>query len=539
MLKVLLKKQFAEVFRNYFYDQKKNRLRSKGSIAMWFVLFGFLLIGVLGGMFTFLAFGMCGGLAEAGMDWLYFAIMSGIAITFGTLGSVFNTYASLYLPKDNDLLLSMPIPVRTLIIARLMNVYLLGTMYASVAMFPTLIVYWLVAGATAANVVCGILLFLIVTAIVLILSCALGWIVAKLSLKLKNKSFITVLISLAFIGGYYYLYFRAQELITDLVQHAAGYGESVKSSAYVVYLFGKIGEGDLLAAAIFTVGTALILALTLYILSRGFLKIATSTADIKKVKYSEKRMKEKSAFGALLGKEFARFTSSPNYMLNCGLGIIFIPALGVFLLIQGDTILYTLGTVFNAQWGTVGVVLCAALMMMSTMIDTVVPSVSLEGRSIWIPQSLPVSSKTVLQAKTAMQMILSGVPMLFGSACTAIILQTLWFRHDLTVIETLMIAAVPLLFTVFMSLFGMFLGVKSPTLHWTTEVVPITQSGAVAIAIFGGWGFVILFAVPYLLLGSIIGLTVYLAAWAVILIAASVILYRWIMTRGAEIFANL
>ena len=36
MLKVLLKKQLAEVFKSYFYDAKKNRMRSKGAvIAAW------------------------------------------------------------------------------------------------------------------------------------------------------------------------------------------------------------------------------------------------------------------------------------------------------------------------------------------------------------------------------------------------------------------------------------------------------------------------------------------------------------------------
>ena len=33
MLKVLLKKQVAEVFKGYFYDAKKNKMRSKKSIA--------------------------------------------------------------------------------------------------------------------------------------------------------------------------------------------------------------------------------------------------------------------------------------------------------------------------------------------------------------------------------------------------------------------------------------------------------------------------------------------------------------------------
>ena len=31
MLKTLLKKQMAEIFRNYFYDPKKNKMRSRGA----------------------------------------------------------------------------------------------------------------------------------------------------------------------------------------------------------------------------------------------------------------------------------------------------------------------------------------------------------------------------------------------------------------------------------------------------------------------------------------------------------------------------
>ena len=227
------------------------------------------MVGVLGGSFTAVALGVCFGLTSAGMGWLYFVLMSSIAIVLGAFGSVFNTYSGLYLPKDNDLLLSMPIPVRTIIVSRLLNVYLLGAMYSGVVMLPTLIVYWVIVGAAIQNVICGIVLFLII--IVLILSCLLGWIVAKISLKLKNKSFIVVLIALACIGGYYFIYFKAQIWIRELVANASVYGTNVKDSAYGLYLFGRIGEGDLIATAIFAAATALLLALTIFILSRGFL----------------------------------------------------------------------------------------------------------------------------------------------------------------------------------------------------------------------------------------------------------------------------
>lgn len=532
MLKVLLKKQMAEVFRSYFYNRKTNRARSKGNVIVLFVLFAFLMVGVLGGTFTFVALGVCFGLTAAGMGWLYFTLMSGIAIVLGAFGSVFNTYSGLYLPKDNDLLLSMPIPVKTIIISRLLNVYLLGTMYAGVVMVPTLIVYWVIADATVPNTICGVLLFLIVTLIVLILSCVLGWVVAKISLKLKNKSFVVVLIALVCIGGYYFVYFRAQEWIKTLVENAVVYGESIKGSAYVLYLFGRIGEGDWIAASVFTAATVLLLALTLLLLSRGFVKIATSSASVGKTKYREKKVKAKTVFGALLTKEFARFTASPNYMLNNGLGILLLPALGVFLLIKGAELMTAVGTAFAGRTDFAVLLLCAVMMLVATMNDMAAPSVSLEGKSVWIPQSLPVEAKTVLQAKTAMQLILTAVPMLFAAVCAAVVLQT-------PATEKLLLFLLPLSFTVFLALFGSFLGVRHPNMTWTTEIIPLKQSAAVTIALFGGWGFVVLFAAPYFFIGQTIGLTAYLLLWTVIYAAASVLLYRWVTTKGAALFSSL
>ena len=532
MLKVLLKKQMAEVFRAYFYNRKTNKPRSKGNIILMFSLFAFLMIVVMGGAFTFMCIGIGLGMHEAGVGWLYFALMSAIAITLGTVGGVFSTYSGLYLPKDNDLLLSMPIPVRTIIMSRLVNVYLLGVMYSGVAMLPTLIVWWVIAGATLLRAVCGLILFLIVTLAVLMLSCLLGWLVAKISLKLKNKSFIVVLISLLFIGGYYVIYFKAQVWIRELVANAAVYGASIKDKAYPLYLFGSIGEGDLLATAIFAGVTLVLLALTMLLLSKNFIKLATASGGGKKAVYVEKKLKQRSAFGALLMKEFVRFTSSPNYMLNCGLGVLLLPIAGVFLLIKGAEITALLDTAMPAIPGIGAFAVCVVMMLAATMIDTAAPSVSLEGKSVWIPQTLPVEAKSVLMAKMLMQLLLTGAPMLFTSVCAAIAVEG-------SVADKITVCVFPLIFTLFASLFGAFAGTKNPILEWTTDIVPIKQGGAVMLALFGGWGFVAVFAALYLLFGPIIGLTPYLAVWGVMMLACSFLMYRWLNTKGAEIFARL
>ena len=136
MLKLLVKKQLTEIFRAYIYDAKKNRARSKAATVGYIIFFVLLMVGVIGGMFTVLSLAMCRSMAEAGMSWFYFAIMGLMAILLGAFGSVFTTYSSLYLPKDNDQMLSLPIPVDTLIAARLLGVYLMGLMYSGVVVLP-------------------------------------------------------------------------------------------------------------------------------------------------------------------------------------------------------------------------------------------------------------------------------------------------------------------------------------------------------------------------------------------------------------------
>lgn len=532
MLKVLLKKQIAEVFKGYFYDAKKNKMRSKKSIAAYIIFFVLLMVGFLGGTFTIVADSICAGLTAAGFGWLYFLLMGGIAFMLGAFGSVFNSYAGLYLSKDNDLLLSLPIPVRTIMTARLANVYLLDAMYTAVVFVPTLIVYWVTAGATFSRVVCGILLFVIITGLVLVISCVLGWVVAKLSLKFKNKSLLTVLASLLFIGGYYVVYFRANVFMREIVANASTYGEKIKGSAYVFYLFGRIGEGDWLAAAAYLAVTAALFVLVWRVLHRSFLQIAGSGAGAVRVHYKEKAVREKSAFGALLGKELGRFKSSPNYMLNCGLGILFIPVFGVLLLVKGQLVTEILGSAFPAYQDSAAILLCTGLCGLAAMNDMAAPSVSLEGRSLWIPQSLPVEPKQVLRAKAAMQLILSALPMLFASLCAALILKT-------GTAVRLLIIVMPLVYTAFSAVLETVIGLKMPVLNWTNELAPIKQSGAVTISLFGGWGIWIVFFLLYMLIGHRFGAAPYLAVWTVVFAVLGLIQLKWLDTKGSDIFAEL
>ena len=531
MLKLLLKKQLMEVFRSYFYDAKKSKARSKGATIAYIVMFVLLMVGVLGGMFAVLANVMCGQLAEMGLDWLYFVIMGMMAVFLGAFGSVFNTYSGLYLAKDNDLLLSMPIPVRIIMASRLLNVYLLGLMYSGIVILPVIIVYWCTVPLTAGIILGGVVLLIVISLFVLALSCVLGWVVAKISLKLKNKSFITVLVSLVFFGLYYFVCFRSQALIGSLL-NAASVGDKIKGSVYPLYLFGRVGCGDGVAMLIVSAVVIALLALVWYLIARSFLNIATASGNTAKAVYREKAAMQTSPAAALLRKELGRFTASPLYMLNCGLGTVFLLILAVASLIKGREVFLMMNALFAGNEDFVPVLAALCLCLLAGSNDITAPSVSLEGKSLWIAQSLPINLWQALRAKLGLHLLITELPLMLCAVCVAAV-------SGLDFLHAALVVVVPMVYVVLSAAFGLFMGLKRPNLTWTSEVAPIKQGLAVFLSMFGGWVLAAGLGFLYYALMAHLGAAAFLLAATALFIVLALVLLRWLKTSGAKIYAHL
>ena len=364
----------------------------------------------------------------------------------------------------------------------------------------------------------------------LTLSSALGWVVAKISLKLKNKSFITVIVSLLFFGAYYFVCFKAQDIISDLIVNAAKYGDKIKGSAYPIYLFGRVGTGDFIAMIIVSAVVLLLFALMWALISRSFLKIATATGKTAKKKYRETAARKKSVQSALLHKEFSRFVSSPNYMLNCGLGILLLPVLGVALLIKGNTLMLVMNELFGKNSGSAVILLFTAVCAAASMNDMAAPSISLEGKSLWTLQSLPVKPLDVLRAKLNMQLILTGAPVIFCMLCAAFMFTPLQFAAAFVSALT---------FVLLLALFDLFVGLKMPNLNWTSEITPIKQSGGVMIAMFGGFIYVGIYCALFFTVGHKIGAVPFLLAVGAVNLILSVLIYSWLKKKGCKTLAEL
>lgn len=533
MLKRLVKKQLIEIFRVYFYDAKKNKARSKLSTIMFMLWFAVIMIGFLGGIFTILSRKLCTPMVALDMGWMYFALMGLLAILIGTFGSVFNTFSGLYLAKDNDLLFSMPIPVSAIVASRLLSVYIMGLMYSAVVIIPAWIVYMVTAGISARNVLGGIILTLLISVFVMTLSCLLGYVVAKVSLKLKHKSVITVLVSLLFIGAYYFFYFKAQNMMTDLLTNLSAYGEKIKGSAYLLFAFGSVGVGDTKSSLIMSALIIVLFLLMWLLISKSFLQVATATGKITKVEYHKKAMKQESITKALLLREFQHFTSSPGYMLNCGLGIFLMPVCAVLLLWKGRKLFTVLNGMFGSQDGSVLLLITIMLCGVLSMDIMTAPSISLEGKSLWIAQSLPVTPWQVLKAKISMQFILNAMP---GLLCLICVAATCPFKIGQFVMMILQVLS----YVFVMAAFGLVMGVTKPVLTWTNELTPIKQSASVVITMFAGLGYTVLLFIGYMVLpGYTLGYVCYIGIFIAANVVAGLTLYIWLKTKGCDRFAEL
>ena len=165
MFWVLLKKQLLQLNQFYFYNPKTGKRRNPaGIIGMVFL---FLLVFLSIGMAIFgLSTTLLIGIAKAKVYWLFFAMMGLVSIFIGVLGGGYTAYPTLYNAKDNDLMISFPISISSLILVRTVSVYIMTILYSAFIWLPAILAFWVTCGVPSVLSVIYSLLLLPIVCIV-------------------------------------------------------------------------------------------------------------------------------------------------------------------------------------------------------------------------------------------------------------------------------------------------------------------------------------------------------------------------------------
>lgn len=536
MLKTLIRKQFQELLSPIMIDRKKGQRRSKGKVIAFALLFAFC--------FLCLAFAFVGLsalmaeylLSENGpINWLYFTLAGIMTLVLGIFGSIFATYSMLYQAKDNEQLLAMPIPASAILISRMVGVFFTGMLFAALVWLPAVGVYAVVLKPSAGMIILSLLMLVVFSLIILALSCFLGWVVAMIASRLRSKNLAITLLSILGVGFYYYLSFNLQELLEGLLQRGDILAENIREHAWPLYELSQAAMGDL-GAFLLWLGFALLLAgITWFILTKTFDKIVTMKKGTKRVEYKEEKATVRSTMSALLRKEFKRFTTMPAYMLNCGLGILLIPALGVVLLVKQNDVAGLIQAV-TAMWPAfpqwLPLILAAVLGLVTTMNDMSAPSISLESKNLWIVRSMPVDTDKFLFAKVWMSVILT-LPFTLFTAIVCVLV------FGMNTVNAVLLVIFGILVAFFNAEFGLVLNLKFPNLNWVNETAAVKTGASVALAIFGGWVLVMIAGAVGYLVSKVMSPELYLGIVEAVMALSVAAMALWISNRGPKIIEEL
>ncbi len=528
MLKVLLRSRLEAMLSILTGASRTKKAQSKGKLVGFAVLMVLSLFSL--GMLFFQIFGSIAlPFQLLGLGWLYFAFAAVLAFATMLIGNIFAAKAQLYEAKDNDMLLSMPIRPIHILLSRLFLLLVLALVLALPIIVPAVLCWSgeLTAGGWASF---ALIFFLVLPLVNIVISALLGWLIHLASARARNKSLITLVISLGFMGVYMYFNFRMNSLLAGLAADPSGLERTLGAAAPLVWIGQAIAQGKLFYLAILVAAALVIFALCIALLSRTFIQTATARGTGAKRLYVERTAKVRSPRAALLIHELRRLWGSPAYMLNGALGAIFVLVAAVMLLIKGGEL------TGMPQWPMLADLMRALFLVgmcfMAALIFLTAPSISLEGRCLWLPKSLPLSAWEILAAKLRLHMLIALPPL---AICSAVLAWKLGYTGQMLVLVLLL----PTAYGVFSGLLGLYENLRHPNFNWINETQAVKSGASVVLTMFIGMGAAALPAIVYVLFGD--RLTVETVGFGTlgVLVLLCVLLFAWLRKKGTAIFREL
>ncbi len=435
MLKLLLKTRIlalADQFSGQSKGKQAMNVRKIGVLAgaalLLLVGAGYLVSKILGPLYN--------NMLAAGMEWLYFAMVGGLAFLISFMFTSIYAQGAIFEAKDNEMLLSMPIPPAAILGSRLGALYFLNFFFAATFMATAGIVK-LTQGGTAqvGGVVMYVISIFLLALISTTLSCLLGWLVSVITRRLRRKALFQLLVSLALLGGFYAIFLgdinRHLQTITENNEGIAGVFRGV---LYPFYAMGVACTGkDFGMFLIFAACVIIPFALVYIVLSKSFVRIVTTKASAKKLKYEAKALKTSSVVRAMTKKELSRFFNSSSYMLNAGLGLVYSLGMTIMMVVGMGSkttmaaveaspvepgFLENIGNIVGADGLPLLFGLILALFASFSYISG--PSISVESNNIWILKSSPLKASDILKSKVYAHLIIA-VPFSLVSSLILII----------------------------------------------------------------------------------------------------------------------
>jgi|GEM_PF-535128 len=451
--------------------------------------------------------------------------------------------------KDFDLTMSLPVNSFIVILSRLTMLYLLNLAVSAIVFIPSMIIYSSYGNPTPHGMIMYVIAMFLAPMIPMIVIIIVASLVMSVASRFRYRNLIAIILVLVALAAYIYFVFSMSinvdaDVDTDMLaqfQLGADLGNVINDVvgqfyAPAAWLASGINNADWLAFGFFALVSLGVPVLYIAITSKFYIAInSRMSSHGKKSNFKLGTLQSSSPFQAMFKRELKRLTSNVTYMLNALIGPLMTIVLCVAFAVVGvNGILDFIGVdeyisadELSVAMNYIARVAPVAMLFFVGIFPPSCVALSLEGKNRWIMCSLPVSAITILKSKMAVSLAVSLPTVIICSLALTIALTP-------DILTTIFLFAVPIAYSVFISVFGMYINVKFPRYDWPSEY-QLMKGGTASTLITIITGMVstaLLILIAILLIMHIILVKIFILG---LLIAASAVLYA--LLKKERLFA--
>lgn len=525
--------------------EKKGRAVGKGiGIAV--------LIIYLGAMLFIVEKTMLDVLIRIGMPDLMISMGITLTMVSTLVMSFFYIMSSLFLNRDAPFLASLPLKPRTVLCAKLTEIWIGETLISAVILLPACIQYGIRTGAEAGFYLRLLPVWLAVDIIPIALVTLISTLLVRLTALWRHREMLTTVFGIAFLA----LYMIAAAVLGGVTGDSASSGEMLMKF-FMSYssridamtgmfpparwaVRGLMGEGGMLllylAVCAAAAGLAVWLTGTVY---RRLSLLQTETPATGSRRMSSQSRAEAyrtaGAFQACCRREIRSILRTPSYATNI-LPISFMPLFMVLVMsfVMSGQMSET-GETFQMLAEQIGgalltAILTAVMAYISGMNPALSTSVSREGKGHELMKSLPLSAWTIIQSKFAVGYGLSAAGVLTAGIALMIILPAF-------IVHAAMAIVLCLMFSYATACFALIRDIKRPKLDWMTEQQAVKQNYGMLLSMLVSWGFLLaLGAASYFLISAGLETWAYFGVMTGILLLTCLGMRAWLKKTAMKYY---
>lgn len=475
-------------------------------------------------------------LHEIGLTYVMLSLFIFMVSIITIIEGIYKSQGILFECKDNDLLFSLPIKRSQILFVRIFKLILFQYIYNLMFLLPAFVIYIYFEHPSISFYIISFIMTILIPIIPTVISSILGYLVKMVSSKFKSKKIIQTILSSIIFMGIFFLSFNLNNFIEDIASRASSINDMLTRIYYPVGAYTiLIDKFDIMVFLKLLLINIIPFILFILLGGKYYFKIIEGSKEsiVRKSKNKKEVYKKNSPIKALTIKELKRYFSSPVYMFNTIFGLLLVLVLTILLCIKGNSIIEMLISDEELNINISIPVIYYVLVLFSCLMTSITSSsVSLEGKTINITKSLPISERDIFKSKIIYPYIIE-LPFVIISELIFFII------FKVNIIYILLIFSMSISSITLSSILGLVINLKYPKMNASNDTEVVKQSMSSMVAVFINMGIIIISVIGIFTLYDKLNIYLLLDIHVLIIILVTIVLYYILMNKGIKEYRSI